>query len=169
MYLVSILLQSLVSSTPFTHNSYPFQPLLVSLAVEGFSESHSKEIVPAWNIKFVVVEPGMFQTEWAQSAVVVPIEPQYAAPDTPTSIFRQMIQRSWFGDLEKAAQVLLRIAKEPNPPLRLQLGTDCVVVTSEKAKSIIEDNKKWAELGHTTNVDGLDKEKLIEELLAYKP
>lgn len=32
-------------------------------ALEGFTEAVSKEMLPEWNIKAVIVEPGGFQTE----------------------------------------------------------------------------------------------------------
>ncbi len=137
-------------------------------AVEGFTESLSKEMVPAWNIKPIIIEPGLFQTEWKKSLVTFPVASQYAAPDTPSSIFRFVTQTAWFGDPAKGAQALLRIAKEPNPPLRLQLGTDCLFVARERSKKIIEDSEKWEELGDSTNVDGLDKEKLVAQLRAFK-
>lgn len=137
------------------------------IALEGFTESLSKEMLPEWNIKPIIIEPGLFQTEWTKNVVAVPTAPQYAGPGTPSSIFRFILQSVWFGEPAKAAQALLRIAKEPNPPLRLQLGTDCIFVTREKFRRILEDTEKWEELGHSTNVDGLDKEKLVEQLKAF--
>jgi NAD(P)-dependent dehydrogenase (short-subunit alcohol dehydrogenase family) len=34
-------------------------------AVEGFTEAVSKEVKPEWGIKFTLVEPGGFRTDWA--------------------------------------------------------------------------------------------------------
>lgn len=66
------------------------------------------------------------------------------------------------GDPAKAAQVLLHIVTEPDPPCRLQLGSDCVVIVREKAKKTLRENEKWAELGHSTNYDWFEKDKVLE-------
>ena len=34
-------------------------------AVEGFTETLSKEVKPEWGIKFTCIEPGGFRTDWA--------------------------------------------------------------------------------------------------------
>lgn len=134
-----------------------------SLAVEGFTESFNKEMLPEWDIKAIIIEPGGFRTEWGKSSMVTtPVAPQYAAPGTPSSIFRSVLHNPPIGDPAKAAQVMLRIVKERDPPLRLQLGSECVVIVREKAKRTIQDNEKWEDIGHSTNLDGYEKEKVLE-------
>ena len=134
-----------------------------SLAVEGFTESFNKEMLPEWDIKAIIIEPGGFRTEWGKSSMVTtPVAPQYAAPGTPSSIFRSVLHNPPIGDPAKAAQVMLRIVKERDPPLRLQLGSECVVIVREKAKKTIQDNEKWEDIGHSTNLDGYEKEKVLE-------
>lgn len=39
-------------------------------AVEGFTETVSKEIKPEWNIKLTNIEPGGFRTDWAGRSMV---------------------------------------------------------------------------------------------------
>ncbi|KAJ3476371.1 hypothetical protein NLI96_g11197 [Meripilus lineatus] len=132
-------------------------------AVEGFTESFNKEMLPEWDIKAIIIEPGGFRTEWGKSSMVTtPVAPQYAAPGTPSSIFRSVLHNPPIGDPAKAAQVMLRIVKERDPPLRLQLGSECVVIVREKAKRTIQDNEKWEDIGHSTNLDGYEKEKVLE-------
>lgn len=62
-------------------------------AVEGFTESLNKEMLPEWNIKAIIIEPGRFKTEWwTSSMVTLPIPHQYADPDTPSSFIRGMLR-----------------------------------------------------------------------------
>ena len=133
--------------------------------MEGFTESFNKEMVPEWNIKAIIIEPGGFKTEWSKSSMVtIPTSAPYAAPNTPSSIFRNILHSFVIGDPAKAANALLRIVKEPNPPLRLQLGTECVAIIRERAKQTLQDNEKWEELGHSTNLDGVEKDVILEQL-----
>lgn len=133
-------------------------------ALEGFTEALTKEMLPEWNIKAMIIEPGGFRTEWGRGNLVnYPIPPQYAAPGTPSSVLRKMLYGEMIGDPAKAAQALLRIAKEPNPPLRLQLGSECLMIIREKAKQTLRDNEKWEDLSHSTNLDGYAKEMVLQQ------
>ena len=137
---------------------------MVEIAVEGFTESLNKELLPEWNIKAIIIQPGGFQTEWAKSSMIsIPVAPQYAAPNTPSSVFRSLLHNSYIGDPKKAAKAMMRIVKESDPPLRLQLGSECIVLIREKAKKTLKESKKWEDLGHSTNLDGYEKEKVLEQ------
>jgi hypothetical protein len=61
------------------------------------------------------------------------------------------------GDPSKAAQAIIKIAGEPDPPLRLQLGTDCLELVRNQARSTIAESEKWESLSHSTNADDYDK------------
>ena len=120
-------------------------------------------MLPEWNIKALIIEPGGFNTEWVKSSLVIfPSTPHYAAPGTPSSVFRSLLHRNPIGDPEKAAVAMLQIVKEPDPPLRLQLGSECVVIVRDKAKKTIAENEKWKDLGHSTNFDWFEKERVQE-------
>lgn len=46
---------------------------------------------PSWNITAIIVELGGFRTEWAgDSLKTFPSPPQYADPNSPSSIFRKL-------------------------------------------------------------------------------
>src|SRR4029077_17748026 len=59
------------------------------------------------------------------------------------------------GDPAKAAQVILRIASEKEPPLRLLLGSDAVFLAGVAAAKRAEEDAKWKPLSLSTDFDGL--------------
>jgi len=132
-------------------------------ALEGFTEGLRKEMLPAWNIRVTVAEPGGYPTEWGKSSMSnFPPPPEYAAPDSPSSIVRYLACNVAIGDVDKAAQAMLAIAEEPNPPLRIQLGSDAYNVMLKKATKTLEDGKKWEGLSHSTNQEGHTPESVAE-------
>ncbi|TFY62812.1 hypothetical protein EVJ58_g3632 [Rhodofomes roseus] len=131
-------------------------------ALEAFTESFIKEMLPEWNIKGVIVEPGGFRTDWnAASLVRIPAPPQYDSPESPTVQFRKMIAQTYIGDPAKAAKALVQIADMDELPLRIQLGTECLLVVRNKAMKTIQDGENHAELAHSTNMDGVDKDAVL--------
>ncbi|KAH7906615.1 NAD(P)-binding protein [Hygrophoropsis aurantiaca] len=49
-------------------------------AIEGFSESLSREMDPKWNIKIITLEPGWFKTDIFKNTSVMPSHPAYNDP-----------------------------------------------------------------------------------------
>ena len=136
-------------------------------ALEGFTEAFTKEMLPEWNIKGVIVEPGGFNTEWSGSSMVHVLIPEaYNRPDAPSVLFRQMTQgRSVFvGDPRKAARALVEVAGLSDPPIRVQLGTDAYCLVRRKAEKTLEDCERWVELARSTDADGVDEGRIMEKL-----
>ena len=123
--------------------------------MEGFTQSFVKEMPSEWNIKGVIVEPGGFATNWnTGNMVTVPSHPAYPA-DSPGAQFIKMRESMHpIGDVNRAAQAMITISEEPNPPLRLQLGTDAWGISQGMAQKTINEGNKWADLSHSTNLDG---------------
>ncbi|KAI0321434.1 hypothetical protein OF83DRAFT_314260 [Amylostereum chailletii] len=128
-------------------------------ALEGFTEAFTNEMPPEFNIKGIIIEPGGFPTKWAKANMVeYPPHPAYPE-DSPMRRFLQMrANHSAIGDVTKAAQAMIRIASEPNPPLRIQLGSDAWGIVQHTANRTLKDQEKWAELSHSTNQDGIGLE-----------
>ncbi|CAL1707777.1 unnamed protein product [Somion occarium] len=139
-------------------------------ALEGFTESLAREMLPEWNIKATIVEPGGFRTEWAASSLVVlPSLPVYQQEHAPSEAMRRIRDPKHFiGDPTKAAQALWKIAGRKDLPTRIQLGTDSLLMVRLKAKRTMEDtsNPEWEELAHSTNFDGVDKDNVLQRLEA---
>ena len=138
------------------------------IALEGFTEAFIKEMLPEWNIKGVIIEPGGFNTEWSGTSMVhIPIPEPYDRPHAPSVLFRRMTQGRgavFTGDPHKAARAIVQIADMPDPPVRVQLGTDALVLVRSKARKTIEDGERWEELSHSTNADGADRDAIVQRL-----
>ncbi len=121
-------------------------------------------MVPEWNIRGIIIQPGGFRTEWAKSSMVAfPLPPQYDRPDAPSVKFRNLLaQNPIMGDPRKAALAIIQIASLPDPPLRVQLGTDAVLLVRNKALKTVADAEKYEELAHSTNADGVDSVRMME-------
>jgi NAD(P)-dependent dehydrogenase (short-subunit alcohol dehydrogenase family) len=93
-------------------------------AVEGLSESLSKEVAPL-GIKVIIVEPGPFRTDWAGRSLKTPKRPLDAYAETAMARRRQIQSYSGTqpGDPARAAEAIIATVESPNPPLRLPLGS----------------------------------------------
>ncbi len=126
-------------------------------AVEGFSEALSREVGPL-GIKVTIVEPGGFRTDFAGSSMRVDeLTPAYrgtvgafAAYIANNRDARYTAQR---GDPAKAAQVIVRLANEAEPPLRILLGADAVSLAETIAAGRAAEDAKWRELSLSTDFD----------------
>jgi NAD(P)-dependent dehydrogenase (short-subunit alcohol dehydrogenase family) len=93
-------------------------------AIEGMSESLAKEVAP-FGIKVTVLEPGPFQTSFfvgSGSRMAAVAMDEYADTVKP---LRELINNppSWCpGDPSRAADQIVRLAMNPEAPMRLILG-----------------------------------------------
>jgi NAD(P)-dependent dehydrogenase (short-subunit alcohol dehydrogenase family) len=124
-------------------------------AVEGLSEALAKEIRPL-GLKLTVVEPGAFRTDWAGASMAFakPIE-AYAAAMEPLRGFTQQYTGQEPGDPRKAAKVLLELAEIEEPPLRLPLGNDAMVLLRHTYEKTAKQLEQWGDLTRSTDWDGL--------------
>jgi len=135
-------------------------------ALEGFTEAFTKEMLPSWNIKGVIIEPGGFPTEWARSSMIqYPVHPKYDTPDSPSVLFRKMGESlTPIGDNRKAAKALMQIASLPDPPLRIQLGTEAWMLAKFKASKTVQDCDEFEAISHSTNADAVNVEEVKKML-----
>ena len=124
-------------------------------AVGGFSEVLAKEVAPI-GIRVTVVEPGGMRTDWSGSSMRTDeIASDYRA--TVGTVVQQLRGSSdvAYGDPDKVAQVILRIASEPQPPLRLLLGSDAVAVAAAAESQRAREDAQWRDVSMSTDFDGL--------------
>ncbi|OJT20780.1 short-chain dehydrogenase/reductase [Archangium sp. Cb G35] len=123
-------------------------------AVEGFSEVLAKEVGPL-GIRVTIVEPGGMRTDWAGASMRIdPVQDDYKATVGAMQNLRENagVVR---GDPLKAARAILQIASEPQPPLRLLLGSDAVFLAGAAARARAEEDARWKPLGMSTDYDGM--------------
>jgi NAD(P)-dependent dehydrogenase (short-subunit alcohol dehydrogenase family) len=124
-------------------------------AVGGFSEVLAKEVAPL-GIKITILEPGGMRTDWAGSSMHVDdlrsdYQPTVGAFSTAV---RQHGGQSQ-GDPAKVARLILQIADEKQPPLRLLSGSDAVFIAGVEGEARAKSDAKWRSLSLSTDVDGL--------------
>jgi len=122
-------------------------------AVEGFTESISKEVKPEWGIKFTCIEPGGFRTDWSgRSMDFGDISvPEYDHMDAKKAAGSRHGKQP--GDPAKAAKAMYELAVMEDPPLRCVLGTDAYKGITGKLKTYQENVEKFEKLSNSTDVD----------------
>ncbi|KAI9706065.1 MAG: hypothetical protein M1836_005471 [Candelina mexicana] len=121
-------------------------------AVEGFTESVAQEANPEWGIKFTCVEPGVFNTNWAQNLTFTERNlPAYAHLDLEGHV--KTLLGAGKGDPRKAARAMYALAILEDPPLRVAIGTDAYEWVYQKIRSYEENHKKYEEISKSTDAD----------------
>src|SRR5476649_1225626 len=121
-------------------------------ALEGISETLAKEVA-GFGIKVTAVAPGSFRTDWAGRSMVRTGRSiaDYDSLFDPIRKDREDKSGKQAGDPAKAAQDLLRIIAEPNPPVHLLLGNDAVKLVREKIEALTNEVKAWEEVSASTD------------------
>jgi len=121
-------------------------------AVEGFTEALSHEVKPEWGIKFTLVEPGGFRTDWAgRSMLFADRHPAYDHLNAE----KQMNARhgTQAGDPKKGTQAMYKLATMHDPPLRVVIGSDAYKAVMNKIEQYEQNYKKYEELSNSTDVE----------------
>lgn len=123
-------------------------------AVEGFTETVSKEVKKEWGIKFTCIEPGGFRTDWAGRSMEFPEKrhPAYDHMDAKESM--QKRNGTQAGEPAKGAKAMYELAVLDDPPLRVVIGTDAYAGIYTKLKTYDENYKKYEKISNSTDVDG---------------
>lgn len=114
-------------------------------AVAGFTESLAAE-VQGLGIHATVVYPGYFRTDFlAKGSIRTPQTSiaAYEAARQSEQTHLHDIHGSQPNDPEKAADVLLAVSQEQNPPVHLFLGNDAYDVVYQKVNSISNEVEQW--------------------------
>ena len=113
-------------------------------AVAAFSEVMALD-VKEFGIRVTVVEPSGFRTGFLTkgSLALTPpnIEGYEAVRDTQDRYLRMDGQQA--GDPDRAAEILIKIAASPEPPLHLFLGKDAYKRASEKLAAMSAELEQW--------------------------
>lgn len=114
-------------------------------AVVGFTESLVEEI-KEFGVTATVVYPGYFRTDFlADNSVMTPEHAiiDYAAARESEQAHLNSINGKQPNDPEKAADVLIAISKEDQPPIHLLLGKDAYDMLKTKIDIITKDVEQW--------------------------
>ncbi|WP_409474088.1 oxidoreductase [Streptomyces sp. HC307] len=124
-------------------------------AVEGLSEAMRAELAPL-GIQVTIVEPGYFRTDFLDATSLLTegrIISDYA--DTAGAVRQAVpgLNHAQPGDPVKGATAILALADAANPPLRVQLGSDCASAMDRKIAQLREETDTWRELALSTDHD----------------
>lgn len=117
-------------------------------AIEGFSESLAREVAP-FGIFVTIVEPGPFRTDFLSRQSL-----RFGATHIADYDGRRDKVRAAFedrsgqqpGDPVKLAEAVIRLASEPNPPLRFLGGAFAFETASAKVAQMKSDFDTWKEV-----------------------
>lgn len=120
-------------------------------AVAAFSEVLAKEVAPL-GLHVTCVEPGGMRTDMFDASMLSKeLKPHYE-PTIGTVV------RSVFGDPlnagsdpTKVAQAIIRVAHEPEPPVRLLLGSDAYKMGTAALANRVQGDEQWKELSLSTD------------------
>ncbi|KAG1765756.1 hypothetical protein EDD22DRAFT_978653 [Suillus occidentalis] len=113
------------------------------------SEGYMSELDPDWHIKITLIEPGLFRTSVVQNHVTEPVHPAYASnASLPTRTYRALypnIEQTHFdGDPTKFAEVVYKLSRLDEPPVRLPLHRVALESARQKGELLLEAAEKWS-------------------------
>jgi NAD(P)-dependent dehydrogenase (short-subunit alcohol dehydrogenase family) len=124
-------------------------------ALEGFSESLSKEVAP-FGLFVTIVEPGPFRTAFLTSESLR-IGDNFVADysDRRAQLRRSFEQRNGQqqGDPAKLAEAIVRLASEAEPPMRFTAGSVAVGAADAKFAGMQVELDRWRQLSVSTDGD----------------
>jgi len=126
-------------------------------AVGGFSTVLTQEVAP-FGIKVTVLEPGGMRTDWAGTSMTIPpISKPYEQTVGAFVGYLKTVAGNEVTDPVKVAKVIVELIDMPEPPFRLLIGTDAVIVADSCAKSLADSDAKWRSLSESVGFESNPK------------
>lgn len=120
-------------------------------ALKSLGEALSLELTPL-GIRVMVVEPGMFRTQFSTSLQWTPENPAYHAT---SGELRQMVKNvvgQEPNDPVKGAAAIVKVLESENPPLHFLLGEDAIDGLHQHNEALLADVATWESLSRTTTI-----------------
>jgi len=121
-------------------------------ALDAILETLAKE-VKSFGVHVTAIEPGSFRTDWAGRSMVR-TERTIADYDelmNPIREQRLKANGNQLGNPDLAAEAVLRIMDEPEPPVHLVLGSDALRLVTRARAAVDEEIRAWSELSASTD------------------
>ncbi len=120
-------------------------------AIDGFSRVLQTETAP-FGIRVLVVEPSGFATDWAGSSMTVH-EPGEGYEQTVGAMNARMRQSTAgpAGDPDRAARILVQIAKRRDVPFHLPLGVTATEMSIAQDRRLLAEDERWAAVGRSAD------------------
>jgi NAD(P)-dependent dehydrogenase (short-subunit alcohol dehydrogenase family) len=121
-------------------------------AVDGFTRVLSAETAPL-GIRYLVVEPGGFATDWAGASMrIQDVAPEY---DPTVGAVVRMLSGSAgaAGDPKRAGEILVWVVKRQNLPSHLILGAGAVQMAQSYSRSQLAEAAEWESVSRSADFD----------------
>jgi NAD(P)-dependent dehydrogenase (short-subunit alcohol dehydrogenase family) len=135
-------------------------------AVEGITEALYAELRPL-GIHATVIEPGFFRTDFMDTSSLKHTCARigdYESTVGKTRSFADENNHLQPGDPAKLAGALIKLAALPDPPVRLQLGSDAVRRVKEKNTFVSAEIDRWRSLSASTDSPVSVQVRSVEEI-----
>ena len=111
-------------------------------AVDGFTRVLAAETAP-FGIRWLVVEPGGFATDWAGSSMrIADVPPEYEPTvGARVRLMDDPIIRA--GDPQRAGEILVRLVERTDLPSHLVLGASAVAMAQTYSRRQLEEAAEW--------------------------
>ncbi|MGW0831422.1 SDR family NAD(P)-dependent oxidoreductase [Streptomyces prunicolor] len=121
-------------------------------AVDGFTRVLAAETAP-FGIRYLVVEPGGFATDWAGSSMQIPeVAPEYdETVGAMIRLFDGPVVAA--GDPKRAGEILVRLVKQPNLPSHLLLGAGAVELAQNYSRDQLAQAATWESVSRSADFD----------------
>jgi NAD(P)-dependent dehydrogenase (short-subunit alcohol dehydrogenase family) len=120
-------------------------------AIDGFSRVLQTETAP-FGIRVLVVEPSGFRTDWAGASMTVhDIPEQYAATVGAMNARARQTDEGPAGDPDRAAEILVGVAKRRDIPFHLPLGVTASEMSIAQDERLLAEDRRWAAVGRSAD------------------
>jgi NAD(P)-dependent dehydrogenase (short-subunit alcohol dehydrogenase family) len=121
-------------------------------AVDGFTRVLAAETAPL-GIRYLVVEPGGFATDWAGSSMrIQDVAPEY--DQTVGAVVRMLSGAAAAeGDPKRAGEILVRVVKRQNLPTHLILGAGAVRMAQDYSRNQLAEAAEWEPVSRSADFD----------------
>lgn len=132
-------------------------------ALEGFTESVSKEMFPEWNIRFMLLEPGGVKTQFVTNLKISNRHPAYLDPKGPTNQLLAYIQTpgvdDQWGNPVLVVKAVVKVVASGDIPFRLPMGSDAWGMVKAEIENLDKELEKWKALSESSSgpeLEGLE-------------
>ena len=120
-------------------------------AIDGFSRVLQAETAP-FGVRVLVVEPSGFRTDWAGSSMIVREVPdEYASTVGAMNARIRQSPDGPAGDPDRAAEILVQVARRRDIPFHLPLGVTAVEAAIWLDQQLLAQDRKWADVARSAD------------------
>jgi len=120
-------------------------------AIDGFSRVLRAEAAP-FGVRVLVVEPSGFRTDWSGSSMSVGQIPEAYAETV--GVMNGRVRQGTTGaagDPERAAEILVQVARRADIPEHLALGVNAVEFSVAQDRRLLEEDLKWRSVSRSAD------------------